>query len=324
MRLASFAARAAVALLSVAAAGAAPGAAQWPSDEAEPDEFRLAMNAKLLCSGIWVQGRDPELHAAADLRRFDHFGWQEDFAYEIDRERRRVTPRAPGVPPRTAQLNGDQGCAVLPRGADDVYFEPSAVGRAWPDAERSPWPTGELVPEEALPAGIDAVALGEALDYAMANHEHGQNTRAVVVVHRGRIIGERYAPGIDRDMPHLSWSQGKSITAALVGVLVQQGELTLDQPAPVREWRAPDDPRRAITVADLLHMSSGLDFNNWGIGNERALSTGNHHFRIYFDGIDVFRHAVSFPLEAEPDTRWEYLNSDPLTLGKIVTERSSG
>jgi CubicO group peptidase (beta-lactamase class C family) len=294
--------------------------AQWPSDDAQPKEFSLAINAKIICSGIWVQGRDPELHAEADLKRFDHFGWGEDFTYEVDEDRRRVTLSAPGVPSRVAQHNGDQGCSVLPRGADDVYFEPVEVGREWPLAEWERWPMGERLSDEALPPEVDRDALEAALDYAIANHEHSQNTRAVVVVYGGRIIGERYAPGIPRDMPHLSWSQGKSITAALIGVLVRQGALTLDQRAPVEEWSAPDDPRRDITIADLLHMSSGLDFNNLGLGGERSLSTENHHFRIYFDGIDVFRHAVSFPLAVEPNTRWRYLNSDPLTLGKIVRE----
>ena len=298
--------------------------AQWPSDDAQPKEFSLAINAKILCSGIWVQGRDAELHAAADLKRFDHFGWGDDFTYEIDEEERRVTMSAPGVPARVAQHNGDQGCAVLPRGAEDVLFEPTDVGRDWPLAEWQRWPMGERLADEALPSEIDRDALEAALDYAIANHEHGQNTRAVVVVYQGRIIGERYAPGIGRDMPHLSWSQGKSITAALIGVLIQQGELTLDQRAPVEEWSAPDDPRRDITIADLLHMSSGLDFNNFGLGNERSLSTENHHFRIYFDGIDVFRHAVSFPLAVQPNTRWRYLNSDPLTLGKIVRDVVEG
>ncbi len=304
------------------ALAALPGrlAAQWPSDDATPAEFALAMNAKILCSGIWVQGRDPGLHAAADLRRFDHFAWGDDFRYTVDEERRRVVMSAPGVPDRVAQHNGDQGCSILPRGADDVYFTPVEVGAAWPNRSWEPWPMGERLSDGALPPEVDAAALQRALDLGIANHEHGQNTRAIVVLYQGRLIGERYAPGVPRDMPHLSWSQGKSITAALVGVLVQQGELTLDQPAPIEAWSAPDDPRRAITIADLLHMSSGLDFNNYGLGNPNSLSTENHHFRIYFDGIDVFEHAVSFPLAAEPGTRWRYLNSDPLTLGRIVKE----
>lgn len=302
------------------ALGPAPLAGQWPSDDAEPEELAMAMNAKILCSGIWVQGRDAELHAAADLQRFDHFSWGEDFSYTVDEERRRVTMSASGQPDRVAQHNGDQGCAVLPRGADDVHFTPTDVGREWPLAEWERWPTGDRLSDEALPPEVDRIALEEALDYAIGNHEHGQNTRAVVVVYKGRLIGERYAPGIPRDMPHLSWSQGKSVTAALIGVLVEQGELTVEQRAPVEEWSAPDDPRREITIENLLHMSSGLDFNNYGLDGERSLSTENHHFRIYLDGIDVFEHAVGHPLEAEPGERWEYLNSDPLTLGKIVRE----
>ncbi|MDH3271661.1 MAG: beta-lactamase family protein [Gemmatimonadota bacterium] len=298
----------------------APARAQWPSDDAAPEEFALALNAKLLCSGVWVQGRPPELHAAADQRRFAHFSWSDDMTYVVDQERKRVVMSAPGIPDRVAQYNGDQGCSILPRGADDISFSPTEVGKQWPLAEWERWPTGERLSDAALPPEVDTRALERALDYAIGNQEHGQNTRAIVAVYRGRIIGERYAPGVSRDMPHLSWSQGKSITAALVGVLVEQGALTVDQRAPIREWEAPDDPRSQITIADLLHMSSGLDFNNLGLGNPNSLSTENHHFRIYFDGIDVFRHAVSFPLAVEPGTRWRYLNSDPLTLGKIVRE----
>ncbi len=201
-----------------------------------------------------------------------------------------------------------------------MHFRPQEVGRGWGDRNLVPWPTGDRVSDAPLPHEIDQAALNAALDYGIANHEHGQNTRAIVVVYRGRLVGERYGVGIPRDMPHLSWSQGKSITAALIGVLVQQGELTLDQPAPVPEWSGSDDPRRKITIADLMHMSSGLAFRNLGIGGPERLTTENHHFRIYFDGLNVFRHAVSFPLEAEPGTRWRYLNSDPLTLGKIVRE----
>jgi CubicO group peptidase (beta-lactamase class C family) len=301
-----------------------PGWAQWPSDDATPTEFSLALNAKILCSGIWVQGRDPEVHAAADLERFDHFGWADDFSYVVDPARKRVTMSAPGAPDRVAQYNGDQGCAILPRGEEDVFFEPVEVGAAWPHAAWELWPVGERLPDEPLPPEVDPERLDEALDWGIANHEHGQNTRALVVVYRGRIIGERYAVGIPRDMPHLSWSQGKSITAALIGVLVQQGELTLDQPAPIEAWSMPDDPRRQITIADLLHMSSGLDFNNYGLGNPNSLTTANHHFRIYFDGINVFEHAVSRPSAVPPNTRWRYLNSDPLTLGRIVRETVEG
>ena len=312
-----------VALLATAAASplATPLAAQWPSDDASPTEFALALNAKILCSGVFFQGRDPETHIAQDLRAFDHFAWGQDFTWEVDRERRRVTLSAPGEPSRVAQYNGDQGCAILPRGEQDVRFTPTRVRDPWEHAEHIPWPTGDLLDEGPLPPEVDRAALDRVLDWAMDNDQHGQNTRALVVVHKGRLIAERYAPGFSWDTPHLSWSEGTSITAALVGVLVQQGELTVEQRAPVAEWSSPDDPRRDITVADLLHMSSGLAFRNEGLGGPETRTTGNHHFRIYFDGIDVFTHAVSFPLEVPPNTRWRYLNSDPLTLGRIVRQK---
>jgi CubicO group peptidase (beta-lactamase class C family) len=112
------------------------------------------------------------------------------------------------------------------------------------------------------------------------------------VIHKGKIIAERYAQGFTAHTPQISWSQGKSITAALIGVLVQQGELTLDQPAPVPEWHEDrEDPRREIRIRDLLHMSSGLDFRNYGVGDPRSFTAENEHFLIYFDAVNVFEHA---------------------------------
>jgi CubicO group peptidase (beta-lactamase class C family) len=158
-----------------------------------------------------------------------------------------------------------------------------------------------------------------ALDWGMAQQEH--NTRAIVVVYRGKIVGERYAPGWTPHTPQISWSAGKSITAALVGILVRRGELQVGDRAPVKEWSSQGDPRGSIRVRDLLHMSSGLDFANLGLNGPASFTRANKHMRIYFDGLNVFQHAVNQPLEIAPDTEWRYRNSDPLTLGKIVKEK---
>ncbi|MEE8146292.1 MAG: serine hydrolase [Longimicrobiales bacterium] len=302
-----------------------PAAAAQQSDAwltASATDHAMAMNAKLLCSGVFVQGRDPDVHVREDLRKFPNFSWADDFAYSVDREARSVTLSSPGASPRTARYNGDQGCAILPKGRWRVSFKPEEVVSSLPDGGELPWPMGDVLSDEALPPEVDHEAIGAALDFAFDDglHEPDQNTRAVVVVYRGRIIGERYAPGIPRDMPHLSWSQGKSITAALAGVLVQQGELVVANPAPVPEWRAQGDPRADITLADLLHMSSGLEFNRWRLGQPRSLSSENDHFFIYFGTPNVFSHAVNRELEHTPNTVWRYRNSDPLTVGKIVRE----
>jgi CubicO group peptidase (beta-lactamase class C family) len=145
-----------------------------------------------------------------------------------------------------------------------------------------------------------------------------QNTRAFVVACGGKIIGERYAPGWTKDTPQISWSQGKSITATLVGVLVQRGLLKIDQPAPIKEWQGEGDPRGKILIRDLLRMSSGLDFTNLGLSGPPAFTRRNEHMRVYFDSLNVFDHVISQPPKVPPNTRWSYLNTDPLTLGAIV------
>ena len=127
-----------------------------------------------------------------------------------------------------------------------------------------PWPTREAVSRrDAAQPGIDRAALGALLDEAFA--EPGpiptRRTRAIVVVHDGEIVAERYATGYGRDSALAGWSMTKSAVNALVGVLVRDGKLALDAPLEVPEWSAPDDARRAITLRQLLHMSSGLRFS---------------------------------------------------------------
>jgi CubicO group peptidase (beta-lactamase class C family) len=111
---------------------------------------------------------------------------------------------------------------------------------------------------------------------------------------------------------------GKSIAVTLTGVLVQNGWLSLDQPAPVPSWQQPNDPRRNIRIRDLATMSSGLDFDNFGLDPASSYNAANEHFRIYFDALDVFAHSEDQPLRFEPGSTWRYRNSDPLTLMSIA------
>jgi CubicO group peptidase (beta-lactamase class C family) len=289
-------------------------------------ESRAAIGAHHLCSGLWVVGRvykrTPEEVLAQDIAPFQAFGWEESFKYTIDSTRRRVTVSGPGVPPRAAQYNGDQGCSILPRGANDIYFKPTRVPRKLPNAATQPWPTGDAGATSPIPEGVDAAAIQAALDWGMAQKEH--NTRAIVLVYRGKIVGERYASGWTKDTPQISWSEGKSITAALIGVLAQQGRMRVDDFAPVKEWQGKDDPRRQIRIRDLLRMSSGLDFANPGLTGPASYARENEHMRIYFDGLNVFEHAVHQPLEIPPNTQCRYRNSDPLVLGRIIRETVGG
>lgn len=281
-------------------------------------EFRAAICAHHISSGLWVVGRDykrtPEEVIAQDMAPFTYFGWASDFQYEVDDKRKLVTVTAPGAPARSARYTGDQGSSILPRGRTDVFFTPTHIPRGLPDADEQAWPMGDAGATEPVP-GVDAKAIAAALDWAMNQGE--QNTRAFVVTYKGRIIGERYSRGWTKDTPQISWSQGKSITATLIGILIQRGLLKLDQPSPIKEWQA--DERSTIRIRDLLQMSSGLDFTNLGFKAE-TLTTQNEHMRVYFDSLDVLKHAVNQPLEVPPGTRNAYRNSDPLSLGKIIRD----
>ena len=307
--------------LSLATLTASDAAAQGAFTDPEAREHAAAMGAHHLCSGVFVVGRDyernPEQVLAEDIARFPAFNWQDDFEYEVDMHGRTASVWGPGVPQRTAKYNGDQGCTILHKGETDVHFETVHVPRNLPDPATQPWPTGDVGARGTLPPEVDRAKLGRALDWAM---EQEQNTRALVVAYKGKIIGERYAPGFTKNTPQISWSQGKSITAALIGVLVQQGHFGVDDPAPVAEWHQPGDPRNAIKLKHLLRMSSGLDFKNYGLGRPDSWSNENEHFRIYFDALNVFEHAVNQPPDIPPDSMFRYRNSDPLTLGRIVRQ----
>ena len=283
-------------------------------------EFASAMSAHHLCAGLWVVGRSyqraPDQIIAEDMAPFPTLGWQDTFEYQIDQDRRMATVSAPHAVPRSALYTGDQGCTILPPGDTDVHFTPVALTRGTPDPATDDWPMGDRHAAGTF-AEVNQDAVQAALDWGMAQP---QNTRSIVAVYNGRIIGERYAPGFTKDTPQISWSEGKSLTATLIGLLVQQGHLNIEDPAPVAAWQHDGDPRREIRIRDLLQMSSGLDFTNLGLTGAAAFSEANEHMRVYFDGLDIFAHVLDQPPDIPPATQWRYRNSDPLTLGWIIKQ----
>jgi len=185
-----------------------------------------------------------------------------------------------------------------------------------PAAASQAWPMGDRADPAAFPAGVDQAALTKALDAAFG--DPAALTQAFLVVHKGRIVAERYAPGVTKDTQVESWSMGKSLTATLFALLVKDGIYTLNQPAPVPLWRAPGDPRGAIRIIDLMQMSAGLKF----VGNQEPGGTPPttvlDHYYIYTGGIDAFTYSITRPLEYPPGTDGRYRNSDPLTIGYLI------
>lgn len=156
--------------------------------------------------------------------------------------------------------------------------------------------------------------LARAVDTLFADPALGE-TRAVVVMANGELAAERYAPGYDADTRFVSWSMAKTITATMIGMLIADGLLELDQPAPIPRWRRPGDPRGAITIRHLLQMRSGLDHTEAG-----PIPTESSEVRMLFlDGRDnMARWAEEQPLEAEPGSKFEYSSNTTVILADIA------
>jgi CubicO group peptidase (beta-lactamase class C family) len=191
------------------------------------------------------------------------------------------------------------------------------VTSALPDAKTQPWPMGDAPTNDPSPAGVDKAKVDQAVEAAF---DPAGMTAAFLVTYRGRIIAEQYGANITMTTPLESWSMGKSLTATLFALLVKQGLFTLDQRAPVPEWRQPGDRRGAIRVSDLLRMSSGLRFI---AGQDPDYSEDKgypDHMYIYTGAIDAFRHSITRPPQFPPGTVGRYRNSDPLTIGYLIKQ----
>jgi CubicO group peptidase (beta-lactamase class C family) len=270
--------------------------------------------AQILCSGIFVSGRDAAVVLKEDVSvhpLLKFIGARADF------EKKEVRTSFLGLIKNRAIYHPRLGSILLSGVPEEkVRSWPAEIPEAEPDhPETIPWPSGDLVPDAGLPAGLDSQRLDRAVEEAFSDPDpkNPRRTRAVLIVHEGRIIAERYAPGITRDMPLIGWSMTKSMTSALVGILVGEGKLSPQAPAPVPEWREPNDPRGKITLEQLLWMSSGLSFSETYA--EKPISDVQ---LMLFTVPDTAAYAAGLPLEAEPGTQWHYSTGTTNILGRII------
>ena len=188
-----------------------------------------------------------------------------------------------------------------------------------PQPDGVPWPTDEW-PRGDAPPGLEPL-----LDAMFDPSGTLTRTFAVAVVHRGRLVAERYADALEHfdkppepigpDTPLLSWSMAKSMLQALVGMLIEDGLLELHAPADVPMWRADDDPRRNITLDHLLAMRDGLDF----IEDYVDASRSDVIEMLFGAGKDdVARFAADRPLRATPGERFNYSSGTTNVVSGIV------
>lgn len=271
--------------------------------------------ADVLCAETFVSGLDIRRNLTETIDAMPGAGlltWAMD--YQVDRMRKDVTVTLFGIGRSHAVYREGLGCTLEHGGGiTDVTLPPD---------DRQP----PLLPEIAGSAVVSPQSpeLSAALDHAFAEpiSPPFRRTRAIVVMKSGRIIAERYADGIGPETPLLGFSMTKSVISALTGILVRQGRLKLDGPAPVAAWANPDDPRHAITVDQLLRHTAGL-----ALGNSLQASLGSAFEpvnRMKFTEDDMAAYAASMPLATAPGTVWNYHDGNTIMLAHLIRNAAGG
>ncbi len=277
---------------------------------ADPAHLSLAAGYKaaFTCSAYFNAGRSIEEINGDELNRI-YPGYRGALASlpdaVIDEKMKTVSVRyMDDFPPRVSAWRPYLGCAQLPTGAGAKAAKKLPVARVKQTREL-PRPLPEELSEDA---GFDA-AINKAFD--RVTYGEGTETTAVLVVKDGAIIAEKYRDGFDRETPQRTWSVAKSIAATVIGAAAHDGVIDIEDKAGLAAWSSPIDPRGEITIADLLHMSSGLDSG----------PAGNRTDDVYLGGGRVIDHAITRRLIATPGTRWTYANNDTLIAMRALREK---
>lgn len=191
---------------------------------------------------------------------------------------------------------------------------PALIGCAEPAASPSAPLDAAALKTVIDKPGVNRERLARAVD-ALFNADGTAETRAVVVLHNGQIVAERYAPGYHENTRFVSWSMAKTVTGVMIGQLVADGRLRLDESVPIPAWQRSGDPRGEITLRQLLQMRSGLRHTEAGDPPYQS----DEVRMLFLDGRDnMAAYAESQPLEANPGSKWEYSSATTVILADLA------
>ena len=271
------------------------------------------VQAVLMCNGLFTSRRSLDRVRSQELAyltgpRFEPPTEQ----FTVDEVRKAVSVRVRGAQRAvSAAFREGIGCVVLgpEQTLDDIGALPKLP--AWPQVDEADWPMGDRLPTAPTLGDVDRDQLLAASKWAFERESPEQVTLSLLVVHRGNLVHERYAEGVDVHTRTRTWSTAKSIAVTLIGMLVDRGQLALDEPLKI-EWlptlkgEAPD-PRDAITLRHVLNMSSGL-YPVDSFNQEYATGSG----LAYWAGASSAAGARRRGLVRAPGSFWDYENYDTL------------
>ncbi|MEI9808871.1 MAG: serine hydrolase [Bacteroidota bacterium] len=264
--------------------------------------------AKNLCSAVYLQHRNPEEVIKEEFGSFPlSLG-----SFTVNEKDSSVTGSVWGLAKRKAIYRQGLGATIVNDYSEKEiraqHFDlpsPPAV-----NTDTISWPAGDKL-TDSMPAAVYTEILNKVLETALKETKDGKSvhTRAVLVVYDGQLVVERYAPGFDKNTVMLGWSMSKSITSAMIGILVKEGKLNINSPAPVPEWKG--DGRNKITIKDLLQQASGLDFRE-------VYTSPSEVTNMLFNKGDMGAFTANRPLKYEPGTVFNYSSGNSNILSRII------
>ncbi len=268
--------------------------------------------SKVMCSAVFVAGRNEHQVIEQDLS-----GYMLKLAdFKVNYTDSSVTGTIWGLAKRKAIFRNGLG-ATLVSELDEPHIRSQQIRLAAKpvvNTDSLMWPLGDKVSGN-FPSAIDSVKLQSAIRNVFMEEDTVWpiRTRAVVILYNGQLIAEKYADGFSANTKLAGWSMTKTVTGALIGILVKEGKLIIDKPAPVSEWRNTNDPRHSITIGNLLQQRSGLDF-------EEVYSRSSDATRMLFQKADMGGFTASHPLKTRPGSVFYYSSGNSNILSRIIRQ----
>lgn len=268
--------------------------------------------SKVMCSAIFDAGRNEKQVRDQDLSSY----MMKLGDFEVNYADSSVTGSIFGFAKRKAIYRDGLGATLVSELSEqDIrsqHFNLATKPVVHPDT--IPWPMGDKL-VNTFPSEIDSAKLQSAIQNIFVENDTilPIRTRAIVILYKGKLIAERYAEGFTVETKLAGWSMTKTVTGALIGILVKQRKLAIDTAAPVPEWRNANDPRHLITVTNLLQQRSGLDFvENYAKSSDAT--------RMLFQRADMGCYTASRPLKNKPGSLFYYSSGNSNILSRIIRQ----
>jgi len=264
-------------------------------------------SAKSVASGHFLDNRSLETIQQGD-NDIDKIDWATN---EINDAERFVTSKVYGFKERKAIYREGLGATLI--NYDFDISKHYLIPKRTKINTNLPFPYGNLEPKDTVFSNIDYVKLKAVIEDAFDKKgQKDKRTRSVIVIYKNKIIAEKYADGFNKNSKILGWSMTKSLTATYFGILQKQGKFDILKPAPIKEWAT--DERSKITTNDLLHMNSGLEW-------EEDYGKISDVTKMLFIEEDMTKSQINKPLVGKPNNTWNYSSGTTNLLSGILRKQ---